>query len=458
MKIEELLNQYMTIPRESLIIYGCTKKDSYLSLGFDEIEACLSVDETLLYNDEDSISAIISVESSLRVLKEFYRVLKIKGILVLNTRDQYIISEAELVGFRYLGAFNNSRDGILSVLIKMSSSLDNINFDYLVYTRDNHYRDISQKIISKIIDGFENVIVDINQLNKYEITDISIIKSITIYTKNSIENVKSVMIKIKDEVTEIMGIDITAKRISQNKVHIFSPLLGLNIYIYNLFYDFDKIFEKKDIMIKAIMLEHSYHEFAFLNSLDMDQEYKKIEYLENEIFDEVKPLEPRLSKITLPKDFPHNECIIIGFHKYGFKIGPIEIIYIGDKKKLRLILEKKENYSLTDLNGDFQLRGPFVDVYDTQLKRMVYRIYMVNSRCIPYENYTLSMKYLMANFFLDRRLIKDIELIKRACAGIIKYYKNTADNFKCIGKDISDQYKFEIQIWEQPKWLFKITI
>lgn len=461
LSINKLLNQYMTIKRENLIIYGCenTKVSDYSTLKFQTIEACVSLDETILYNEEDSISAVISTAETSKLLKEFYRVISVLGaLIILEKKDSPSISEAELIGFRYVGqSFNNGV--FITILIKTSSALDKINYDYLVFTRDQYYRDISQQLVSKIISGFDNIIVDINLMNKLELTEVSIIKTITIYTKNSIENVRMIMLKIKEELSEIRGIDVTAKRISQNKVHIFSPLVGLNIFIYNLFHDFDKLFSKKDSINKEIMLEHSYHQFAFLNTLDMNEEWNKIKYLEEDIFSDIIPLLPRKYTPTLSKVFPRQYSMIIGLHKFGYEIGPIEVIYIGDQKKLKNDIESVKQYSLSIFNGDFLLRGPYMDIYDMTQKRVVYRVYMVNGRCIPYENYTLSMKYLMSNFILDRPLTKNLDILKRACAGIIKYHaSNTAGDFKCMGDDVSDQYKYEVQIWEQPKWLFKITI
>ena len=317
-----------------------------------------------------------------------------------------------------------------------------------------------------ILSGFVNIIVDINSLNKLELSNVSIIRRVTLYTKDSIENVKGILLKIKDTFAkEERLIEITAKRVSQNKVLIFCPTVGFEIHIYNLFFDFENLLQVSKI---PIMLEYSYHNFAFLQASDMDQEWNKIKFLEHQFFQEPEK-KSRLSRRGsqwrpatpefIRKSRNPDEFLLIGLHRFGFEIGPQEWIYVGSGD-IRNFFGDKKRYNLVTYKGDFRLRGPFYEVYDLKEGRTVFRIYQVGNRCIPKNNYTLFMKFMMANFFLPRPIIRNLDVIQEACRIILGDPEviRTAGDFECIGMEVSDQYRFEMQIWEQPKWLFKIKI
>ncbi len=463
--------------REFGILYGCNKDrcsaklDLFKKKGIVEnLQSCIEEEDsntiygTQLVLDDETIDLIIADRelnksaNMTHIIKEFHRVLKVLGIVVaVEFSDQSVfLTLFEDGGFRHLHSEKLNESTFLSVFTKTTSNLDKINFETLIFGRDQYYRDISQRLISKIISGFEfgapPLIVDINGLNKLELTNVSIIRSITLFTKDSIENTKSILLKIKDEFKEIeeaKGIIITAKRVSQNRVLIFCPTIGFEIHIFNLFFDFDQVNSNKENKI-PLMLEYSYHNLSYLLPADYEAEMAKVHYLEGLFFEGIEPL--KSNSTYKPKIFING--IVIGLHRYGYEIGPIEIITTEDQKGKF----PKDRYNLIFYKGDHILRGPFYEVYDLKVKRNIYRVYPIQDKCIPTDSYFISMKFLMCNFFLSRPVIKNLDLLMRACAGIVMLEGEKIPILRCIGTDLSDQYKFEVQIWEQPKWLFKIII
>lgn len=388
------------------------------------------------------------------VLAEYFRILVKNGNLLISERTENkgnLSSLAAEVGFQYVESVDHDAESIM-VFMKPVQDGDNVNYEYLQYIRDKHFRDQSQRLISEIIKGFENIIVDINGLNKIEMTAVSIIKSITLYTKNSIENVKQALLRLKSDDGKI---EILAKRISQNKVMISCPMIGFEITIYNIFKDFDHLYGMKNRI--PLMLEHSYHTMAYLETKELEREYKKIKFLEGQFFTE-KPVQPKFNYIPrLPMFFRDtNNMIIIGLHKYGFKIGPMEIIYTGNENIPSMF--NKGKYNVNVYEGDRKLRGPFYSAYNYKSREVEFRIYAINNRCIPTDNYTVTMKFLMNYFIFPRPEFGDMKLLKGICAHIILEYSDTVVNYNCLGIDQSDQYRYEVQVWRERKWLFKITI
>lgn len=444
--MEDIINRYKTDEFDIYIEYTTKNKSSlkYKDTYYTDSEN-YSVDQF-----DENVSVIFLnkfiPKSWKGLLATIDTILAIDGIIVVNYKLEYEeIAEFEKLNY----ILKHSKDGIY-VFAKVTSRHDMINYNYLLHVRDNIYREHSQKVLNIILSSFDNIIININNLSKLELSNNSIIRDITIYTKNSIEHVQLGMNRVKEQAKLNGEIKITAKRVSQNKVFISCQKLGLNIEVYNLFYDFDKLFQESNRI--PIMLEHVYSDLAFLTTKDYESDKQKSKYFESVYFG--KKLERKTSTSGNYKPSIPFSGTIIGLHKYGFKIGPIEVITTTDQRKTF----SRDRYNIAQYSSDFLLRGSYYDVYDLKEKRNVYRIYYVPDRAIHLDDYNLTMKYLTCSLILDRPVIKDLELLKSAAATIVSENCDKIPNFEHVGKYVSDQYKYEKQVWADRKWLYNITI